>query len=320
MSNQDQMKSPCRHVLFLFCLFCLTWSATALAGPLQYIGEKQTHTIRENDVFIRIARENNLGFVELRSANPDVDPWYPEPGTEIILPKRHLLPDAPHKGLVVNLAEMRLYVFDDSENPVASYPLGIGRDGLSTPVGSTKIVRKKEEPVWYPTERMRKEDPALPRVVRSGPDNPLGTHALYLGWHQFLIHGTNEPWGIGRRVSSGCMRMYPEDIVELYNRTAVGTDVTVVDQPLKLAWIDNTLFLEAHPTQQQALKIEEEGKKYVYDVPDGFLNRLEKEFQKKTQGTDGLYKPDWISIREALIERSGVPVAISLKTDNPEVH
>ena len=149
------------------------------------------------------------------AANPGIDPWVPGEGTEINLPTVHLMPDladADPEGIVVNLAEMRLYFFEKPGGVPQSFPIGIGRDGLNTPTGTTEVVAKRKNPTWRPTKRMRDEDPELPEVVPPGEDNPLGTRALYLGWPQYLIHGTNKPHGVGRRVSSGCVRLYPEDV------------------------------------------------------------------------------------------------------------
>ena len=169
------------------------------------VGRMGTHVTVFEDNLLDVARENDLGFVELRAANPDVDPWLPGADTRIILPTAHLLPDAPREGIVINLAEMRLYFFPEPGGAPATYPIGIGREGWTTPTGSSRIVRKAEEPSWYPPESIRAERPELPAVIGPGEDNPLGHFALYLDWPAYLIHGTNRPWGIGRRISSGVL-------------------------------------------------------------------------------------------------------------------
>ena len=171
-----------------------------------------------------------------------------------MLPTVHLLPDAAPEGIIINLADMRLYYFAEPGGPMQSFPIGIGREGLLTPLGSTKVVRKNKDPTWRPTPRMRAENPELPEAVPAGPDNPLGNRAMYLGWPQYLIHGTNKPLGIGRRTSSGCVRMYPEDVEYLFDRIAVGTKVTVVDQPIKLSWIDDALYIEALRPRRRATR------------------------------------------------------------------
>lgn len=282
------------------------WVSPALANTYNkdYFGETEVYKAEFEDTLIHLARSNKLGFVELRAANPTLDPWIPGAGARITLPKQHILPDAPRNGLVINLAEMRVYYFKIPGEPPQTYPISIGREGLQTPTGTTKIVRKKEGPTWRPTERMRKEDPKLPASVGPGPDNPLGTHAMYLGWPQYLMHGTNKPYGIGRRVSSGCMRMYPEDIVELFPQVPVGTPVTVVDQPVKVGWIEDKLFVEVSPTQDQSLKIEEDGVIKSYEITDEDMKRI----TRKAGVHAG--KIDWVRVRKAVQEHRGVPIPI----------
>ena len=179
--------------------------------------ETTSYRAAYEDTLLEVARRFKLGYVEMVAANPGTDPWLPGEGTEVVLPTVHLLPDAAREGIVINLADMRLYYFPEPNGPPRSYPIGIGRDGLTTPLGTTEVVRKRKDPTWHPTARMREEDPELAEVVPPGPDNPLGSRAMYLGWPTYLIHGTNKPWGIGRRSSSGCIRMYPEDAEELFD-------------------------------------------------------------------------------------------------------
>ncbi|HYN38722.1 MAG TPA: L,D-transpeptidase family protein, partial [Rhodospirillales bacterium] len=210
----------------------------------------ETHSARHEDTLLDIAVNRGMGFIEIAMANPDVDPWLPGEGTAVMLPKQHLLPDAPHQGLVLNLPEQRLYHFQNGKL-ARSYPIGIGRDGHATPIGSTSVVRKAVDPVWRPTPSARADDPELPAMVPAGPDNPLGSRALYLGWTSYLIHGTNKEYGIGRRASRGCIRMYDNDVRALYEKVAVGTPVTAVDQPVKVGWIGEELYIEASPTIAQ---------------------------------------------------------------------
>lgn len=291
---------PAYVLSFFLCFQCLAEEKM----PLAYIGETQTYTTNYEDTFIKIARGNNLGFVELRAANPNLDPWIPGENQEIILPTRHLLPKADQSGLLINLADMRLYDFTDKEN-LKSYPLGIGRTGLSTPMGSTTVVEKKEGPIWIPTERMRKEKPELPGRVEPGPDNPLGTHALYLGWPEYALHGTNRPFGIGRRVSSGCIRLYPEDIIKLFADIPVGTPVSVVNQPIKTAWINDSFYVEVHPTTNQADRMEKEGGMPSYEFEEKDLQFVLKQFSQSDR------KIDWHKLRTAIRERKGYPIAVT---------
>lgn len=291
-----------KHILSILLFLAIITPAHAV----DYVGDVKRIRASQDDTLLQIMRDHNLGYVEIRAANPGVDVWLPGRGTPVLLPTRHLLPDAKREGVVINLAEMRLYLFLDGADNPKTFPLGIGREGLRTPVGTTKITRKKDGPSWRPTARMRAEDPELPSVVPPGEDNPLGTHALYLGWPAYLIHGTNKPWGIGRRVSSGCIRMYPEDIVELFDMVPVGTKVTVVDQPVKLAVINDILYIEAHPGNSHLSdQVEDEGVVREYEVPENLFIRLRQVAGDKAELID------WVKVRDVLKKRTGYPVAIT---------
>ncbi len=270
-----------------------------------YIGEIEEYEAVYEDTLVHLARKHGLGFVEIRAANPALDPWIPGEGAKVILPKRHLLPDALREGIVINLPEMRIYAYLDGDEAPYSYPIGVGREGLDTPTGKTSIVRKKEGPTWRPTQRMLDEDPTLERVVPPGPENPLGTHALYLGWPTYAMHGTNRPFGIGRRVSSGCIRLYPEDIIKFFEQVPVGAAVNVVNQPIKVAWIGNELYLEAHPDMEQAIKMEETGVVEQQKFTDKDMAFI---IEKAGEHTELL---NWPKIRNVLRERKGYPVRIA---------
>lgn len=197
----------------------------------------------------------------MRRANPGVDPWLPGEGTRVVIPTQFVLPRAPRSGIVVNVAELRLYYFPDggANDPdaadgsqrVVTYPISIGQLDWSTPLGTTRVTGRVLNPSWYPPQSIRDEhaarDDILPRVVPPGPDNPLGKHALRLAIPSYLIHGTNMPSGIGMRVTHGCIRMFPWDIETLYKVVPIGTPVTIVNQPYKLGWTPEGLYLEAHP-------------------------------------------------------------------------
>jgi L,D-transpeptidase ErfK/SrfK len=285
-------------------LAVLAPATQAFAYDKDYVGEMEVYRAKYEDTLVHLARKHGLGFVEMRAANPKLDPWIPGEGARVILPMQHILPDAPEKGIVINLAEMRLYYYGDGKSAPISYSIGIGREGLRTPIGETTIQAKKVGPTWTPTDRMRREDPKLPAFVPPGPANPLGTHAMYLGFPQIRIHGTDKPYGIGRRLSSGCIRMYPEGIVDLFPRVPVGTKVTVVDQPVKVGWIDDKMFIEVSPTQDQSLAIEEDGLLKSYEIT--------KQDMKRITAKAGPYAPqiDWQSVREAVRDHAGYPVAV----------
>lgn len=312
------MNKPLALILFL-CVLAGSSAVAMAAYDKPYMGEEVIYVATQEDTLVHIARAQEMGFVEMRAANPNVDPWIPGNGTELILPKRHILPDAPHDGIVINLPEMRLYAFVNGDNEPTTFPIGIGREGLETPIGTTSVVRKAEGPTWRPTPRMRREDPTLPVAVETGPDNPLGTHALYLGWPTYALHGTNKPYGIGRRISSGCIRLYPENITQLFEMIPVGTKVTVVNQPIKLAWIDDVLYMEAHPDMEQAIQMEETGQIYSAKMSQqdmAFIVNAAGEFQNKLH---------WATIRTEVRNRSGRPVMIArrpgaeLDQEEPEV-
>jgi L,D-transpeptidase ErfK/SrfK len=266
--------------------------------------ETTTYRAAYEDTLLDVARRFHLGYVEMVAANPGTDPWLPGEGAELVLPTVHLLPEAEPEGIVINLADMRLYYVSEPGAPPLSYPIGIGREGLTTPLGSTEVVRKQVDPIWHPTARMRAEDPTLPTAVPAGPDNPLGNRAMYLGWSTYLIHGTNKPWGIGRRSSSGCIRMYPEDIEDLFERTPVGTKVTVVDQPVKLGWIDGELFMEAHPTQAQSDQLEAL-RRFDPLLPSGVVDQV------LAAAGEQAHRLDWSRIRQAAVERRGYPLRVT---------
>jgi L,D-transpeptidase ErfK/SrfK len=285
-------------------------ASIAIASPKtgDIIGEMHEYYIwRDNEDLLEVARADELGLIELMVANPGVDPWLPGRNTHLLLPTMHILPDAPRKGIVINSAELRLYYYD-AEDGYFSYPLGVGRDGFLTPLGTTKIVRKKERPSWYLTPSEIRDHPELPRVIPPGEDNPLGEYALYLGWPAYLIHGTNTPWGIGRRTSRGCIRMYPEDIEWLYQKAPIGTRVTVVDQPVKLGWKDGELYVEVQPSTMQIDKMEETSRSP--GPPDPIPLAQEADRILKVAGVSS-ERLDWPTIERALTDRQGYPMRIT---------
>jgi len=267
------------------------------------IGRLVRHRVVSGDNFVGLARAYGVGYLELLAANPGVDPWLPEEGVRLLIPDAHLYPDESREGIVINVAEQRLYWF--SPDGPRTYAIGVARDGWTTPLGSTTVVRKQEAPTWFPPASARADDPTLGSEVPPGPDNPLGTHALYLGWASYLIHGTNEPFGVGRRVSRGCVRLYPEDIVRLYPEVAVGTPVRVIDRAEKIAIVRGEVVLEAQPTLAQATQLEETGGFEPEPVPDSLRTRL----RELVAGTP--YRIDWERVESVARRRRGVPIRVS---------
>jgi L,D-transpeptidase ErfK/SrfK len=223
--------------------------ATGVVGVLQV-----THA-RDEDTLADIARRFDLGFDEVTRANPGVDPWLPGEGTRIVLPTQFVLPEAPPEGLFINVAALRAFYYPKvakgEARTVVTFPIGIGKIGWATPIGTTKIVSKRKDPDWIPPDSVRKEHAEdgdiLPARVPPGPDNPLGAYAMNLGWPSYLIHGTNKPAGVGLRASHGCIRMYPEDIAALFDGIPIGTRVTVVDQSLLYRWQGDSLYVQSYP-------------------------------------------------------------------------
>lgn len=220
------------------------------------IGDVVTVTAGYEDTLLDIARRHGLGYHDVVRANPDVNVWLPGEGTEIILPTRYVLPSGPREGLVLNLAEYRMYYYPKPRQGepayVMTYPISIGRMDWETPLGLTSVVAKVVNPSWYPPasvhqERRDEGRPALPRVVPPGPDNPLGSRAMRLGLPGYLIHGTNRPAGVGMRVTHGCIRMFPEDIEFLFDKVSVDTRVRILNEPVKVGWNGDELVMEVHP-------------------------------------------------------------------------
>ena len=224
------------------------------------VGAVSTVTTRFDDTLIGIARRHGLGYQDIVRANPNVNVWVPGEGTEVVLPTRYVLPAGSRRGIVLNLAEYRLYYFPepngDEPAVVMTYPISIGRMDWETPLGTTTVISKVVNPSWYPPQSVRDEHAAegrpLARIVPAGPDNPLGTRAMRLGLPGYLIHGTNRPAGVGMRVTHGCLRMFPEDIRYLFEYVAVNTSVRIINEPVKIGWQGDALVLEVHPVLEAA--------------------------------------------------------------------
>jgi L,D-transpeptidase ErfK/SrfK len=276
--------------------------ASALSPTM--IGEVAIHRTTADDSLLDLARQYDVGYVAMIAANPVLDPWVPGAGKDIQLPTAHLLPDAPHEGIVINIAEMRLYYYPVKDGVPETYPIGLGEEGSETPSGSTRIMRKMANPTWYRTKNEIAAKPWAPKIVPPGPENPLGAYALYLGWPSYLIHGTDDWRGVGRRDSRGCIRMYPEDIQKLFGEVKIGTKVTVVNQPVKLAWSGDRLYLEVHPTPAQADQLEIDNLSDFED-PVGVTKTI------MAAAKDAASRLDWAAIRQAAKDRNGIPVAIT---------
>jgi len=273
-----------------------------IAKDRSIVGGLAVISTHEGDTLADIARHFGLGYTEITVANPGILPWAPKAGERLLLPLQFILPETPRKGIVLNLANMRLFYYPPKQPGVLyTYPLGIGREGWNTPLGQTTIVAKKVAPTWTVPASIRREHAAkgdpLPAVVRPGPDNPLGKYALQLGFPSYLIHGTNKPYGVGMQVSHGCVRLYPEDIKALFKKTSVGMPVRIVHQPYLTAWDGNMLYLEAHePLQKWA----------------GEKKRRQKSLLKKLRQTAAKKGAtvDWKKVNRILQRADGIPTPI----------
>jgi len=286
------------HCWTWMCIICLPLQAMVAfgSGAFPYsgdiIGAEQNYTVKENESLWEIARKFDIGINEITEANPGLDPIVPPTGSTVRIPTVWILPDVPFRpGIVINIAEFRLYIFlHQTTKEVLTFPVGIGDEGKDTPAGTYTVIEKIVNPAWYVPESIRREKPELPKVVPPGPDNPMGSHALRLSLPTILIHGTDRPWGIGTRSSHGCLRLFPEDIVLLFKLVRPGTPVTIVNQPVKVARKGDKIFLEAH--------------RYIeVDYPRLALRVL---------GEKNLLEAvDFYKLDRALKERKGVPVDIT---------
>jgi L,D-transpeptidase ErfK/SrfK len=268
------------------------------------VGDLSRHAARQGEVFPDIARRSDVGYTALAAANPDIDPWIPKAGQIVTIPSLYILPDAPHQGIVINLAQWRLFYFPRGGGSVVTYPLGLGVIGQKTPLGETRVVRKQANPSWYPPASIRAEEPDLPAVVPPGPDNPLGAFALYLGWKNYRIHGTNKPDGVGRNVSHGCIRLYPNDIESLFGMVGVGTPVRVVSEPATAGWAGGRLYVQVYPSQRQTEEIDTE--RSVSDDPAPGVREVVR--AAAGQFADQV---DWERVEAAANGRTGLPVAVA---------
>lgn len=230
-------------------------AAQAISGVYEYhdgvsvIGSITTYNTKENESLIELARKVDVGYKAITDANPLLDPLVPGTNALVTIPSSWILPDVEsYEGIVINISELRLYYFTKNGHSrfVRIFPIGTGSQGHDTPPGIYRVIEKIVKPAWYVPESIREENPDLPEVVPSGPKNPLGSHALRLSSGDILIHGTNRPFGVGRRVSHGCIRLYPEDISRFFPMVPKGTKVTIVRQPIKAGVRDSRVYIEVH--------------------------------------------------------------------------
>lgn len=300
------MKSLVSTLIFLISLALLpmpenclaaTFTIDAATSAVGAASPVTIHTATKDDSLVELARHYGIGFNEIELANPGVDAFVPGENWKVRIPSLWVLPDAPKEGIVINTSEMRLYYFaplkKGSQTKVTTFPIGIGDEGTETPAGSYKISEKRPNPSWHPPASIRKERPELPAVVPPGPENPLGTHAMRLSKTNYLVHGTHRPFGVGRQVSHGCIRLYPEHIPQLFEMVPMGTKVTIVKQPIKVGVRNKRVFVEIH--EDPYVKIDN------YFEATNIL--LQKKGLLKLISTEKLYK--------AVRKKDGVPFDIT---------
>jgi L,D-transpeptidase ErfK/SrfK len=325
MNNARTRRGPLRVAPY-FCALAVSLALGAIprADATVYtlknkddavFGEDQTVTTVYEDTLYDLAAKYSLGSEEILRVNPGIDPWVPGAGKQVIIPGRHILPPGPHEGIVVNLPEHRLYYYPKPKRgepqAVITYPVSIGKMDWRTPLGLTHVIGKQKDPTWYPPESVRKEHAAngdpLPASVPPGPDNPLGAYAMRLaaGNGTYLIHGTNNPKAVGMPVTHGCIRMYPDDVQALFPLVPVGTPVRLINDPIKVAWVDGELLLEAHPP------VDAEGQSFEPNVEQC------SDLLQKAVG-DTTVAIHWDYAREVLQKADGVIATVGLEAENPD--
>ena len=309
--------SPCRLILLAACTLPVQ-AGTFVLPPedVDIVGRIEYTVAGRDDTLLDIARRFGIGQNEILHANPDVDRWLPADNSRVMLPSRYIIPDAERTGLILNLPEMRLYYFPKTKKgeipKMITHPISVGRMDWNTPLGNTKIASKQRDPSWRPPASIKKEaledGKVLPDVIPAGPDNPLGRYAMRLGVPGYLIHSTNKPYGVGMRVTHGCIRMYPEDIEGLFEDVPVGTPVHIVNQPIKLGWMAGGLFVELHQPLDEDLP---EYENYLQRVLDKVADMIASHPEWSELNDDRRLSLNGSALRKAVEEKSGVPVLIT---------
>jgi len=262
------------------------------------VGKMQHHTVVEKETLLDVARDADLGFRELRDANPGVDEWVPPPATDVTVPTRWILPRSRFRGLVVNVPEMRLYMFPVDSRPgqqvsLLTWPVGIGVEEAPSPEGPFTVRSKDANPTWIVPADIQRTMDAPQKVVPPGPENPLGAYRIRLSKGLYSIHGTNDPWSIGRLTTHGCIRLYPEDIEALYPLVRPGMPGELVYQPVKLGEDGGRVFVEVHDD--------------VYKRIPNFERYAQAELKKAKLGA----RVDADLFKAAIKAKSGVPTDVT---------
>ena len=271
-------------------------------NSIQSFGHNQSLKAVYEDTLVDLARQYNLGFNEIIRANPNVDKWLPGEGTIIKIPTQHIIPKGfSKKGITINLSEFRGYLIKD--NQLITFPVGLGRMDWITPLGISTIDLKLEKPAWYPPQSVRDEyknqGKFLPAEVLPGPDNPLGELAMRISIPGgYFIHGTNRPDGVGMEISHGCIRLFPEDIDYIFQLTDIGTEVILLDQPIKIARMQKDIYLQVHPSYSE---------EYDYS-----LEKLRIQIELLINNQDGLIQINWDSVESLLKAQNGIATKVTV--------
>lgn len=324
-----------QHMLTLLFFMALPIAAQAEQFELppddnDVVGALTVVAARADETLLDLARRHGLGYEDIVRANPEVDTWLPGEGTEVLLPTRYVLPPGPRKGVILNLAEYRMYYFPEPKEGepaiVMTYPMSIGRMDWETPLGLTRIISKVRSPTWYPPESVRAEHAAdgdpLPRIVPPGPKNPLGAFAMRLGLPGYLIHSTNRPAGVGMRVTHGCIRMFPEDIRFLFDQVSVNTPVRIINEPVKVGWHGDELVMEVHraleivPFETDSGEITNEvlPEDLLVQPERNILTALTEQFVAATNTRAG--ELDWERAEDLLERADGIPMPVGRTIKN----
>lgn len=269
------------------------------------IGNVQYSSTGTSDNVINIAQRYDVGYNAIENANPQLDMSKGFPvGASLQIPTQHLLPNQEREGIVINLPEMRMYYFVAGTNEVYTYPIGIGKIGKTIPIRKTAITRKKVDPSWIPPQDIRefnlKQGIILPRIMPPGPDNPLGSFAIYMTIPTYLIHSTIFPESVGKRASFGCIRMFESDIKNFFPSIQGGIPVMIVNSPVKVGWQDNHLYVEAHHP------LEEHSGAFDSSLP-GIVHTISDYSKSDTTLID------WQLVSYIAEKRDGVPHDIGIK-------
>jgi L,D-transpeptidase ErfK/SrfK len=302
------------HILVLL-LVCWTGPARGATFLLPgdgrtIVGQLQVVTVDAHNTLLDIARHYDLGYEEITVANPGVSIWVPGEGTSVLVPTEFILPPRPWVGIVVNIPQRRLYYFPrhkaNEPATVVTFPVGIARPGWPTPLGATRIVAKEKDPSWVvprdiQAEHRRQGEADFPDYFPPGPNNPMGMLALETGFSQIFIHGTNRPWGVGMKVSHGCVHLYPENAAYLFPRVPVGTPVRIIDQPVMVGEKDDQLYLSVSDPVNE----------YPGDRDDLMARAMDAvaQYKKQQKSTPAI---DWGRVRQVVDARWIVPMPISV--------